>query len=299
MKKYTIKSKLNWDDLRFFLHVVRTKNLTQSALDLKVSQSTIARRITSLEEDLKISLFTRHQTGYFLTEAGKDITKYAEEVEAKIMSLQHTVSTFNTEITGTVRLATAENIATAILIPALPKLYQQYPALQIEIITGLATVGFLRHEVDIALRFIRPEQDNLLVRRVGQMAYSIFAHKNYLDQFPKSDSRELNRYKFISWDSSYSHLPSARWLLKNVPAAQSSLVISSVSAQIAAVQAGLGAAVLPHFLVANSHGFIPISESVFIDDLWLVSYSELRTSKNIRVVIDFIVNELNKSLLGT
>lgn len=225
-----MKSKLNWDDLRYFLHVVRTKNLTQSALDLKVSQSTIARRITALEEDLKISLFTRHQTGYFLTEAGKDITKYAEEVEAKIMGLQHTVSTFNTEIAGTVRLATAENIATAILIPALPKLYQQYPELQIEIITGLATVGFLRHEVDIALRFIRPEQDNLLVRRAGQMTYSIFAHKNYLDQFPKSAPQELNRYKFISWDSSYSHLPSARWLLKHIPDAQSTLVISSVSA---------------------------------------------------------------------
>ena len=49
-----MKNQLNWDDLRYFLHVARTNNLTQSALELKVSQSTIARRISGLEKDIKI-----------------------------------------------------------------------------------------------------------------------------------------------------------------------------------------------------------------------------------------------------
>lgn len=289
-----MKSRLNWDDLQYFLHVARTNNLTQSALDLKVSQSTIARRISGLEEDIKITLFTRHQTGYFLTEQAKDIFQYALDVEAKIMGFEHAVASLQDDVAGTVKLATAENMATEVIIPALPKLYKQYPKLRLEIVTSSSTVGFLKHEVDIALRLVRPEQDNLLVRRVGRMSYSLFAHTKYLASFQKPYAKHVEQYQFITWDSAYSHLPSARWLAKHIPNAQSILATTSVATQIASVKAGLGVAVLPNMLAAHDKELIAIKEDVFADDIWIVSYAELRSSKNIRAVIDFIVQELHE-----
>lgn len=297
-----MKNQLNWDDLRYFLHVARTGNLTQSSLELKVSQSTIARRIKALEDDLKTTLFTRHQTGYSLTEQAKGLTKYAEEAEAKIMRLQHTVSTFQTEIAGTVRLATAENIATGLLIPALPKLYKKHPGLTLEIITGVTSVGFQKHEADIALRTVRPEQENLLVRRVGKMSYGIFCHKEYprhkeYPANPTVSEASLGQYHFITWDNAYAHLPSARWLARHLPQVKSVLATTSIVSQIAAVKAGIGAAILPHFLAASHHEFTPLAEHIFADDLWLVSFAELRTSPTIRAVIAFIVGELNQSML--
>lgn len=58
--------------------------------------------------------------------------------------------------------------------------------------------------------------------------------------------------------------------------------------------AKLGIAVLPNLLTAHDKKLIAIKEDVFADDLWIVSYAELRSSKNIRAVIDFIVQELNE-----
>lgn len=292
-----MNKRLNWDDLQYFLHVARTGNLTQSAYDLKVSQSTIARRISALEEDIKITLFTRHQTGYYLTEQAKSIFEHAKEIEAKFMGLEHTATTLQMEVEGKVKLATAESLATQLIIPVLPKLYQKYPKLELELITGINSVGFLKHEVDIALRFVRPDQENLLIRRVGRMSYSLYGHKNYLASFKQPYSNNIRRYNFITWSGGYSHLPSAKWLTKHIKNAKSTLVTTSVANQVASVNAGLGIAVLPDMLVKNNETLITIRDHIFFDDLWIVSYPELRSSNNIRAVIDFLVNELNESTL--
>ncbi|RKS87079.1 DNA-binding transcriptional LysR family regulator [Orbus hercynius] len=289
--------RLNWDDLQYFLHVAKTGNLTQSALDLKVSQSTIARRISALEKDIKVTLFTRHQTGYYLTEQAKSIFHYAEEIEAKFMGLEHTAATLQMDVEGNVKLATAESLANHLIIPVLPKLYQKYPKLQLEIVSGINSVGFVTHEVDIALRFVRPEQNNLLVRRVGRMSYSLYAHQNYLLPFKKPYADNMDRYSFITWSNSYSHLPSAKWLAVNIPNTASKLVTTSVANQVASVEAGLGIAVLPDMLVKNNKELIAIKKHIFFDELWIVSYPELRSSNNIRAVIDFLVNELNETTL--
>lgn len=293
-----MKNRLNWDDLQYFLHVARTGNLTQSALSLGVSQSTIARRISTLEEDIKVTLFTRHQTGYYLTEQAKSIVQYAEDIEAKFMGLEHTATTLQSDVEGFVKLATAESLASKVIIPVLPKLYQKYPKLQLEIITGINSVGFLTHEVDIALRLVRPEQDNLLVRRVGKMPYSLYAHQDYLLPFEQPYEDDLERYNFITWRNTFSHLPSAKWLAITVSDIKSKLITTSVANQLAAVEAGLGVAVLPDVVVENSKALIPIKKYIFFDDLWIVSYPELRSSNNIRAVIDFLVIELERSSLS-
>lgn len=292
-----MNSQLKWHDLQYFLQVARTGNLTRSALNLRVSQSTIARRISALEKSLKVTLFTRHQTGYYLTDQAKNLLHYAEEIEAKFMGLEHTATTLQTDVEGTVKLATAENLATHIIIPALPKFYLQYPKLQLEIITGINSVGFLTHEVDIALRLIRPEQDNLLVRHVGKMSSSLYAHKKYLTPFRKPYDDNINLYNFITWNKAYSHLPSAKWLANHVPNLKSTLMTTSVANQIASVKAGLGVAILSDIVVKDDDELIAIKKNIFFDDLWIVSYPELRSSNNIRVVIDFLVNQLENEPL--
>jgi molybdenum-dependent DNA-binding transcriptional regulator ModE len=82
------KRPLDWNDLRYFLGVARSGSLTQAASDLRVSQSTVSRRISELEESVGMPLFARHQTGYFLTDEGREVLKHAEIVEDSIMALE-------------------------------------------------------------------------------------------------------------------------------------------------------------------------------------------------------------------
>ena len=62
---------LDWNDLRYFLAVARGGSTLAACKDLRVSQTTVARRIAALEEALKLSLFEKRQAGYALTSAGE------------------------------------------------------------------------------------------------------------------------------------------------------------------------------------------------------------------------------------
>jgi DNA-binding transcriptional LysR family regulator len=64
---------LDWDDLRFFLAIARHGSLTAAARELRVAQSTVGRRLASLEANLGVRLLHRTPEGYTLTLAGQDV----------------------------------------------------------------------------------------------------------------------------------------------------------------------------------------------------------------------------------
>lgn len=292
-------TELDWNDLRFFLTVARTRSLTRTATALKVSQSTVARRIGTLENSLRTRLFTHHQTGYFLTDAGQEVLKQAEEVEEKVLLLASSVSGLDLRPAGTVRLATAETLASQLIIPALSRFSARFPDITLEIITGVNTVSITHHDADLALRLVRPEQNSLKIRRVGRMTSAVYGSDAYLRQHPAPDALPLDGRGFITWDSSYSHLPSAKWLNTNYPNTPATLVITSVVSQITAVKANLGLAVLPCYIAAQNSEMVEVipAEQVFAEDLWLVSHADLTASTRIRAVADFLVEIIAEARL--
>ena len=71
----------DWNDLRHFLAVARTGSTLAAGNALRVSQTTVARRITALEAALGVMLFERRQSGYALTPAGEALLAHAEAVD--------------------------------------------------------------------------------------------------------------------------------------------------------------------------------------------------------------------------
>ncbi|AJJ20152.1 LysR family transcriptional regulator [Yersinia intermedia] len=290
---------MDWNDLRFFLAVARTHSLTRTATKLKVSQSTVSRRIGALESSLQTRLFIHHQTGYFLTDAGQKVLQYAEEVERKILSLESGVSGLDLRPAGKVRLATAVTLASHLIIPALPRFTARFPDILLEIITGVNTVSMSRNDADLALRLIRPEQDSLKIRKVGSMASAVYGTETYLQQYPAPESHPLEGRGFITWDTSYSHLPSSKWLNETYPNTPSTLVTTSVVSQISAVKANLGLAVLSCFIASQHHDLVKVipTEKVFSEDIWLVSHPDLVASSRVRAVADFLVEIITETQL--
>ncbi|WP_424839060.1 LysR family transcriptional regulator [Serratia inhibens] len=291
---------MDWNDLRFFLSVARTHSLTKTASELKVSQSTVSRRIEAIEASLRTHLFVRHQTGYFLTDAGQNVVKYAEEVEEKVMLLESNISGLDLRSAGTVRLAAPETLASHLIIPALPRFYSRYPDIALQIITGVNTISISRHDADLALRLVRPKQHTLKIRKVGRMASAVYGSKTYLRQHPAADTHPLDGRSFITWDSSYSHLPSSTWLNETYPNSPSTLVTTSVVSQIAAVKANLGLAVLPSYIASQNSEMVEVipTENVFAEDLWLVSHADMTASTRVRAVTDFLVEIITETELA-
>jgi len=75
-------SEFDWNDLRAFLAVVRTRRPVTAAHQLRMDQSTLSRRIFGLEKALQTRLFDRMPTGYALTISGETLVSQAEEMSA-------------------------------------------------------------------------------------------------------------------------------------------------------------------------------------------------------------------------
>ncbi len=280
---------MDWNDLRYFLEVARGGSLTRAATQLKASQSTVARRITELEQSLGARLFERHQTGYFLTDEGQEILQRAELAEEGVLAVERGAAGLSGEVSGTVRLATSENLATALVIPALPALARRYPGLSLEIVTQTATVTLGRREADLALRVVRPASGNLKLRQLGRMHYAVYASRSYLKRHPQQAGDPFAGRDIITWDEAHSHLPAAQWMNTHAVQARTVLAVSNLPMQIAAARAGLGLAIIPDFL-ATAPELVKVvpSDALFDNGLWLVMHADLSASARVRAVADFL-----------
>lgn len=282
---------VDWNDLKFFLEVARGGSLTHAADVLRVSPSTAGRRIAELESRLATRLFARHPTGYHLTDEGRELLGRAQAVEEHMLAFERNASGLAPAVSGTVRLATSENLATDLVIPALPAFAARHPQLRLTIVTQTAPVELGRRDADLALRLVRPDQGSLKVRRLGSMSYGVYGRRDYLARHPAPDDDPFAGRAVVTWDEAHAHLPAAQWLAQRAPGAPVALAVSTLRGQIAAARAGLGLAVLPDFLATDPDLVRVLApDAVFSDGIWLVLHADLAASARVRAVADFLAD---------
>ncbi|WP_128254775.1 LysR family transcriptional regulator [Falsirhodobacter deserti] len=276
---------LVWDDLQVFLAVVRSQTLSGAALRLNLGIATVSRRIERLEAAIGQPLFLRQQTGYRLTEDGAALIERAEEMEAAARSLSGTRQ--QAEVSGTVRLATAETFATHLILPEIGRLRTAHPAMTLEIVTDIATANLHRRDADIALRMVKPDRGNVSLQRLGVLGYGLYGSPAYMAaRTHRPDAAAFEGDSFIGWTEIHAHLPAAGWLDRLLQGRRPGLITSSVASQYAACVAGQGLAVLPHFLAGPE--LVCLKAELGIDqDIWLVTQSDLAQSRRVKVVAEF------------
>lgn len=290
---------LHWDDARVFLAIARRGTLSAAAGDLGVGLATLTRRIERLERALGVHLFSRHQNGYRLTDDGEALIARAEVLEQAGHAFGAGAEG-QSQIAGRVRLATAENLANALIIPSLPVLLSQHPGLAIEIVTDVQTVNLHRRDADLAVRMVKPERGNVTIRRLGTLGYGLYGSASYVETRTKaSDAAGFDGDQFIGWIETYGHLPAAQWIERVLHGRTCVLATTTLQAQVSAAQVGLGLAVLPHFL-ARPAGLICLQDELGIDQaIWLAVHSDLVQSGRVRVVVNHLADliQTNRGIL--
>lgn len=284
-----------WDDTRVFLAVARHGTLSGAASELSLGIATLSRRIERLETALKLPLFVRQQSGYQLTEDGADLIEKAEALEAAAQAFTSEAD-LQTQMSGQVRLATAENLATELILPALPEFRAQYPELLVEVVTDISTTNLHRRDADLAVRMVRPERGNVTLRRLGTLGYGLYCSFDYESR--REATPDLGGYDtdiFITWGEMQSHLPAAQWVERILRGRTPALTTTSLAAQVAAAKAGLGLAVLPHF-IARDAGLVCVDSDIGVDQpIYLVIQTDLARSRRIRALADFLTDLVTRN----
>lgn len=247
------------------------------------------------EAALGLSLFSRHQNGYRLTDDGAALLERAEALEQAAEAFAEG-SAAQTEIAGRVRLATAETLANHLIIPALPELTDQYPDLSLEVVTDVQTLNLHRRDADLAIRMVKPERGNVTIRRLGTLGYGLYASQGYIaGRTAKCEDARFDTDRFIGWCETYGHLPAAQWVERILRGRAPILATTTLSAQVSATVAGVGLAVLPHFIARQNH-LVCLEANLGIDQgIWLAIHSDLAQSRRVRVVAEFFASLIHEA----
>ena len=239
---------LDWDDLRYFLAVARHGNLTIAAKELRVSQSTVGRRLASLEAVLAVRLLHRTPDGYLLTVAGESVRAQAERVEGEALAVVRTVGGRDTKLEGMVRIACTEAIAAHILAPCIVQFQHSHPGIRIEVVPHPTQVSLSMREADIAVRLGTTDRNDLIVRRVGRLAFGLYASSLYLRQQGMPDlSSGCPGHRLMTLRDDIEGMEQAGWAESLAPRARPGLTTSSHEVLMEAARSGGGLACLACF----------------------------------------------------
>jgi len=159
-------SNIGWELYRTFLGVLREGSLSGAARALGITQPTAGRHVAALEDALGTVLFTRSQTGLLPTEVALALRTHAEAMESTAASLERAASSQGEGVRGVVRVSASEVVCAEVLPPIVARLRETHPALKVELVSTNRVQDLLRREADIAVRMVRPRQEQLVARRI-------------------------------------------------------------------------------------------------------------------------------------
>ena len=288
---------LDWDDLRFFLALARRGSLMAAAKDLHVAQSTVGRRLASLEASLGVRLLNRTPDGYTPTQAGEGVQAHAERLEAEAVGLERSVGGRDLRMAGLVRVTCAETVATHILAPCLASLHRRYPDIMIELIPTARQLSLSMREAEVSISLKQPDQHDLVIRRIGTIAFGLYASPSYLEGREEPDFADgCPGHYLVTQSEDIEDAAQTGWLTGRAPRARVAMQTGSHEAAVAAALHGGGLACLARFRADPEAGLrrLPVPPPVPTASIWLVVHRDNRQTPRIRAAIDHMVEHIRQ-----
>lgn len=285
----------DWNDLRFFLAVVRTGNSIAAAAEMRASQSTVTRRIDAIETALRLRLFERTARGYRMTDQARSLLPLAEAAEAAMVQLFEAAGTAKTQLSGKIRFAVPP---TTLVLSPVVDFMRRHPGVVVEVIPAGAFHNVAGGDVDVAFRAgPQPREPDLIVRKIGNIIWQGCCSREYLTKFGKpAGYDDLQNCDVIGVDRALADSPPFRRWAELV--GRRDKCAATIDDLIASIRAGEGIGLLPEATIAELDDVTaclpPLEDAP--SETWLITRDDLRQTPHVRAFIDFMVNHLSTLL---
>ena len=288
---------MNWDDLKIFLAVAEAPSMRVAAKKLRVSHSTVSRRIETLEASLGVRLFDRMSDGYQLTQSGEELMPVALSVDENLHSFGRNVVGRDAALRGQVCVTIPEVITANFFMPYFIDFMEKYPDIQIKVRDSFDVFDLSKREADVAIRFTSKPPEHLIGRKLGNVHQAAYTTPAYL---AKHDPTEPDTAaKWVGWGAPDDQ-PS--WVAKS-PFPDLGVVghFDSMSIQYQATKQGLGLGFFPCVLGDPDPDLVRLSAPKSTLEVWLLSHRDLRASARMRAFRQFLTQrqpQITEALKG-
>jgi DNA-binding transcriptional LysR family regulator len=291
--------RFDWTLVRSFLAVLDAGSVMGAARRSGAQQPTLSRHIAELELQLGAPLFERTGRGVVPTDAALALVDAARRMEDAANAMQRSLSARSQAVRGTVRIATSQ-VAAAYLMPAvLSQLQAAEPGIEIELVASNQLSNLLRREADIAIRMVRPAQQSLIVRKLGEVPVVAAAHERYLARMglPQAPA-DLLRHRLVGYDKDDVIMRGMKALGFAITPQHFVVRTDDQVAYGQMVAAGLGIGFLARYNLPHLPGVQAVLPMLKIPALpcWLAVHREIRANVLVRKVYDFLGDAVPKAL---
>ncbi|MHA6262124.1 LysR family transcriptional regulator [Arenibacterium sp. CAU 1754] len=288
---------MDWDKLRIFHAVADAGSLTHAGDRLNLSQSAVSRQIRALEDSLNTTLFHRHARGLILTEQGELLFDATRSMSKRLEAAAARIRDSEDEVFGELRVTTTFGFGTLWLVPRLPKLYEKYPGLKIDLMLEERVLDLPMREADVAIRMKEPSQADLIRKRLMTVQMLLYASRDYLDRNgTPTQMEDIADHRLICQNTSSAQVGAGASLVQHLMAynPHSLLNVNNYFGVLQGVIHNLGIGVLPDYVVEDFPDLVRILPEIESADVpvFLAYPEELRQSMRVSAFRDFVQDEI-------
>ena len=288
---------MDWDKLRIFHAVADAGSLTHAGDELHLSQSAISRQIRALEESLNSTLFHRHARGLILTEQGELLFDATRAMAKRLDTATARIRDSEEEVFGELRVTTTIGFGTLWLAPRLPKLFEKYPDLNLDLMLEERVLDLPMREADVAIRMKEPSQADLIRKRLMSVHMCLFATLEYLESHGTPETPEdLVKHRLICQNPRSAQVGAGATLVQDLMAYEvpALLTVNNYFGVLQSVLENLGIGVLPNYVSHDFPQVVRVLPDLLSSDVpvFLAYPSELRHSQRIAAFRDFVQDEI-------
>jgi DNA-binding transcriptional LysR family regulator len=281
-----VNASADWDHLRTFEAVARLGSLTLAAKALGLSQSSVSRHMSRLEQVAGSPLLMR-ETPVRLTLRGQALLDAVRPmVDAALAASTALVAA--PELVGDVTITTVGEVLRWQLAPRVAEFTRANPQIRLRILSDNRVSSLAAGDADVSIRLARPERGELVARRLRTISFGLFA------------SRALALGPDTPWlglTGSLAKIPEQVHAERAFAPRAATILVEDTEALGTIVRAGVGVAVLPRSFAARLEGVVEVAHeavgaralgAVPKRSVWLVVHRSKQKLPAVRAVMRWI-----------
>ncbi|GAB5463186.1 LysR family transcriptional regulator [Hoeflea alexandrii] len=277
---------MTWDDYKTVLAIARSERIPLAAEVLKITVSTLFRRLERIEDTLAGPIFIRARGIYRPNEMGQAIVLAAERIEQEVAQVERSFLGLDQQLQGKVTIAASEVLAPFFLARHVDAITRTYPGLKVQVLSGNHVVSLANGDADLAIRPKRPTDEQLFGRKLTDIRWAVYGSIEAPEPEQMFHARESVGFAGDPLSEKTMELQLQRLKADSTTLYSNSLILTANLAANSNANC-----VLPMLLGEQWHGLVRRSapfEHEF-GELWIVCHIGLRQNSRVRIVFDHLI----------